>query len=119
MPNSETTDVGSLPGVFLGPRPMSGIRPSRSSQMPTHVVCVTHMYKGYHVCLCLSYAPQHPESPTADAMADNFRRHKPNASRIPNDRWEELKLVLLENCQAMTFDELARYMKREHNFGAK
>jgi hypothetical protein len=58
-------------------------------------------------------------SPTADTMADPFRRHKPNTPRIPHERWEEFKPVLLEKCQTLTFHELARYMKREHNFPAK
>lgn len=69
--------------------------------------------------LCLSYAPQHPQFPTAEAMADNFRPHRTNASRIPNEKWEEFKPVLLEKCLTMTFDELARYMTREHDFRAK
>lgn len=69
--------------------------------------------------LCLSYAPQHPESPTAEAMADNFRTHRTNAPRIPHERWEKFKPVLLDKCQTMTFHELARYMKREHDFHAK
>lgn len=52
-------------------------------------------------------------------MADNFRPHRTNASRIPEKKWESYKSVLLDKCQAMTFAELERYMKREHNFGAK
>lgn len=59
--------------------------------------------------------PADTESPTADATADSFRIHR----RIPHERWEELKPVLLEKCQTMTFNELARYMKREHDFDAK
>lgn len=63
--------------------------------------------------------PADTESPTADATADGFRSHRTIVHRIPPERWEEFKPVLLEKCQTMTFDELARYMKREHDFDAK
>ena len=63
--------------------------------------------------------PADTESPTADATADSFRIHRTNAPRIPHERWEEFKPVLLDKCQIMTFDELARYMEREHDFRAK
>ncbi|KAK3906317.1 hypothetical protein C8A05DRAFT_29820 [Staphylotrichum tortipilum] len=51
-------------------------------------------------------------------MATFIINGRPNAARIPNEVWEDLRPIMVEKYKTMTLSEVRDWMKREHNFSA-